>query len=55
MNSFLSNYDFTPIYESSDIEFIWFYLKQVLLYALDKNVPKVFQNNINIQFGLIVK
>ena len=41
MNSFLSNYDFSPIYDSCDIEFIWFYLKQAIHFALENYVPKV--------------
>ena len=41
MNSFLSNYDFSPIYDSCDIEFIWFYLKQAIHFALENYVPRV--------------
>ena len=41
MNSFLSNYDFSPIYDSCDIKFIWFYLKLAIHFALENYVPKV--------------
>ena len=41
MNSFLINCNFTPIYGSNNIKFIWFYLKQTIYLALELYVPTV--------------
>ena len=40
MNLFFSSYNFIPIYQSNDIEFIWSHIKQVIYQALESFVPK---------------
>ena len=41
LSSFLLDYDFDPLFSSSDIEFVWFYLKSVLLHSITLFTPHV--------------
>ena len=41
LNSFLLDYDFSPLYLSTDIEFAWIFLKRVLLISISLFTPLI--------------
>ena len=41
LSSFLLDFDFNPLFSSSDVEFVWFFLRSVLLHSITLFTPRV--------------
>jgi len=41
MNEYITSVDFLCYYLSSDVEYVWSYLKQAILAAMNSNIPKI--------------
>ena len=56
LSSFLLDFDFDPLFSSSDIEFVWFFLKSILLHSISLFTPRQAVSKTNLghaRFGLI--
>ena len=41
MNKYITSVDFSCCYLSSDVEYVWSYLKQVILAAMNSSIPRI--------------